>query len=102
MGQKVLEMEIKTLQDILNTINSQIPYKPEFILCASKMVVDLIEKNNYLMIDCQNNYRIFTSLFYNIKIFVEPFFIGYQMYLFKDGKLLLLVDEEGNGNIIEK
>lgn len=95
-------MEVKTLQDILNTINSQIPYKPEFILFTSKKVVDSIMKDNYLMIDYQNNYHIFTCPFYNVKIIVEPFLIGYQMYLYKDGKLWLLTDEDGNGCVSEK
>lgn len=95
-------MEVKTLRDILNTINSQIPYKPEFILFASKKVVDSIIKDNELIVNYKDNYSVYKSLHYDIKIIVEPFLIGYQMYLYKDGKLWLLTDEDGNGCVSEK
>lgn len=95
-------MEVKTLQNILNTINSQIPHKPEFILFASKKVVDSIMKDNELIINYKDNYSVYKSLHYDIKIIVEPFLIGCQMYLYKDNQLCLWTDEDGKGYVVKK
>lgn len=90
--------------DALSLIESKIPKRREYILVASEFLVNLIDstKNKNLITDFEENYRIYSTLDYDIKIYVEHMFKGYRAILYRDGNIIITIDEQGNGKIFKQ
>lgn len=90
--------------DVLWSIKSKMPKRREYVLVASEFLVNLIDsiKDINLITDFEKNCRIYKTLYYDIKIYVEHMFKGYRAILYKDGNIIITIDEEGNGKVFKK
>lgn len=90
--------------DTLSLIKSKMPKRQEYILVASEFLVDLIDstKNKNLITNFEKDYRIYRTLCYDIKIYVEHMFKGYRAILYKDNNIIITIDEQGNGKIFKQ
>lgn len=90
--------------DVLWSIKSKMPKRREYVLVASEFLVNLIDsiKDINLITDFEKNCRIYRTLYYDIKIYVEHMFKGYRAILYKDGNIIITIDEEGNGKVFKK
>ena len=90
--------------DTLSLIESKMPKRREYVLVASEFLVNLIDsiKDINLITDFEKNCRIYKTLYYDIKIYVEHMFKGYRAILYKDGNIIITIDEEGNGKVFKK
>lgn len=96
--------EMQEMIDALRLIESKMSKRREYILVASEFLVNLIDstKDKNLITDFEENYRIYSTLHYDIKIYVEHMFKGYRAILYKDGDVMITIDEQGNGKIFKR
>lgn len=96
--------EMQEMMDALRLIEYKMSKRREYILVASEFLVNLIDstKDKNLITDFEENYRIYSTLYYDIKIYVEHMFKGYRAILYKDGNVMVTIDEQGNGKIFKR
>lgn len=93
-------MDIQDIQKIIKELTNKLTHMPIYELIASKMLVDIIIKSEKIMTFYNRNYYMVQTPYNNIYIHVEPFFVGYEAVLLKDKQVVITIDKDGNGKIL--
>lgn len=95
-------MEIKNLMEVINKIASSLPPKqPVYVLYSSPYLANIIKKEKDLCIDYENGYMKYKTPCYDINIHIDHLLKSFEAVLFKDSKIIVTIDELGNGKIYE-